>query len=211
MSNLAEPVELIEGIGEAHGAKLRAKGADRIGDLLKHSTAWIARATGVGEDQAEKWVAAGWLLQVSEVEPDIAEALVQAGVRSIVDLADAGLETLEQAMQKAVAANTTNTASSVYRLAEIQRNAGRQRNTGVVFGKLTWLDTAEPVVNANVIIAGQARILMNKVVLRWLVSAQAKIDCAYTLMGLSQQRHELMCLLTGLQSPVESSWEETHS
>jgi len=84
-------IERIEGIGPVFGQKLRSVGILQVKDLLEHGASpagrdRIATEAGIKRDLIAKWTRMADLLRVDGVEPDWAELLEEAGVRSVSDL-----------------------------------------------------------------------------------------------------------------------------
>ncbi|MFX0054393.1 MAG: DUF4332 domain-containing protein [Promethearchaeota archaeon] len=100
------PIETVEGIGSAFGAKLRRAGIATVEDLLAAGTIQVARICGVSEDMASKWQAMSrfcWLEGISEED---SEAIVNVGIRNYRDLADAEPDILLAEVTQAVADGT---------------------------------------------------------------------------------------------------------
>lgn len=144
-----QPPSVIQGIGEVYAAALTNAKVTTLAQMLRLSPEHVQRRVPAASmRQVKSWFAAAWLLRVEGVDPDIAEALVEAGINSVNDLADAGLQTLERAMSTAVERNKLQSAPSLYRLAEVQRSASRLRSTGSIHGTVTNFATGEPVAGA---------------------------------------------------------------
>lgn len=143
---------VVEGIGEAHASTLHAAGITTLSEMLRRTPEQIERLVPRASlTQIRGWFAAAWLLRVEGVTPDIAEALVAAGITGASALANAGLQTVERAIADAVAKKTLHSAPSLYKLAALQRSADGFRSTGGVYGKATNLTTGAPL--AGVVIS----------------------------------------------------------
>jgi hypothetical protein len=135
---------VIEGIGAAYADALHSAGVTTLAEMLRRSPEHVQlRVPGSSVRQVEGWFAAAWLLRVDGIDPDIAEALVNAGLTTANALADAGLQTLERAMSTAVEKNKLKTAPSLYKLAEFQRSAFHMHSTGSLYGTATNFKTGE--------------------------------------------------------------------
>jgi len=97
-SFLLSSPETIEGVGAARGAALAAAGIKTIAEFFRagprkvHALCPNATAREVGE-----WICQATLYRVKGVTPDLAEALVKAGIRSVGRLASAELADVEAA------------------------------------------------------------------------------------------------------------------
>lgn len=148
---LRESPVVIEGIGERTEEALREAGIGTIGEMLSRGVQRIAQAVPTAtERQVRSWSAAGLLLQVEGVDPNVAEALIDAGIDSVDELAEVGLQTLERAMDRAVEAGKLKEAPSLYRLAGMQREAGKLRDTGLLGGRVVNRETGEPLAGLTV-------------------------------------------------------------
>ena len=120
MDQLLGPVSHIEGVGPVTEGTLAGAGVERVVDLVTTPGALLVAQTGSAHDDAR---AAAALLRVDELSLDVAEALVRAGIRTLEDLAEAGLQTVERACDRAVDERRMAEAPSLYRLAGFQRQA----------------------------------------------------------------------------------------
>jgi hypothetical protein len=152
---LLESPSVIEGIGPQHTKALAGAGVETIADLFAARARKVARLLpGLSHAQVGALFCAATLLRVEGVTPDLAEAFVAAGIRSVASLADAGLQTLENAARTARAANRLHEDFSLYRLSELQRNAWRTRDAGMLAGRV--LDkTGQPIDGAVISIGRQ--------------------------------------------------------
>jgi hypothetical protein len=150
-SFLEQPTSVIEGIGEQRTAALGNAGIETLADLLAAGPDRIQRAvSGAGARQVSDWLAAALLLRVSGMTPDVAEALVDGGIRSVRRLSEAGLQTLERALAQAVEAGKVDKAPSLYRLAEYGRDAAWVRDRGFLAVRTLDRSTGEPIAGAAV-------------------------------------------------------------
>ena len=92
---------------------------------------------------------------VPGTDPDIVEALLDAGIATVGDLADAGLQTVEQALDQAIASGRMDQGPTLYGIAEIQRAAARWRSTGFIRARVVDLDDGAPVAGASISIGGR--------------------------------------------------------
>lgn len=154
LSYLWQPPSLIEGIGPKRVKQLKQAEITNIAELLATDAEFLAAALeGVSAETVSKWQGAGLLLQFDAITPDLAEALVDNNILTINRLADMGLQTFERIVKKAHENKTMadDETYSIYNLAAIQREAGKQRNTGMVFGTISAVDD-EPIADAKLLI-----------------------------------------------------------
>jgi len=150
MSFLLQPPSMIEGIGPQRAQALAAEGIETIAEMFVARASRVTSILGnVSPPQVGSWFCAAMLFRVEDVTPDIAEAFVDAGVRSVPQLADAGLRTLERAIEAAQDAGKLHDNVSLYKLAELQRNAWRARDRGMLVGRVVDKDGA-PLAGTNV-------------------------------------------------------------
>jgi hypothetical protein len=147
---LLDSPDTIEGVGSARMAAMESAGIDTIADMFVAGAHKIHKiCDGAGARQVGDWFCAAAIRQVKGITPDLAEAFVNKGVRSVRQLADAGLKTLEDAVEEAVGNHQMSAAPSVYKLAELQREAWKVRDCGMLAGKV--LDASgEPIAGAIV-------------------------------------------------------------
>lgn len=103
-AELAElPIETIEGIGPVYGKKLRDAGIETVQDLLASKADEVAKICGVGDAEAQRWIAMSrfcWLESISEED---AEAIVYAGgISTLKELAEANPEQLLRDIKEGV-------------------------------------------------------------------------------------------------------------
>jgi hypothetical protein len=146
-----ESPAVIEGIGRRRAAALEQAGIHSVAEMLLAGPRATHRAlTRVARRQVGDWFATALLLRVSEMTPNLAEALVAGEIRSVRRLSEAGLQTLERAMKRAVDDGKLAEAPSLYRLAEYQRDAAAVRDRGVVVGKVVDRTRQRPVPGVSV-------------------------------------------------------------
>jgi hypothetical protein len=148
---------VIEGIGKAYAWALAAAGMPTVLEMLRSGPGRVQQAVQrASAAEVRRWFWAAMLLQVDGVTPDVAEALVDADVRSVEELADAGLERLERAVHQAdLARRLKDNPPSLYRLGAIQRAAALQRGTGIAAGRLIDGPTGQPIAGAVVRAGGR--------------------------------------------------------
>ena len=159
-SFLLSSPETIEGVGAARGAALAAAGIKTIAEFFRagprkvHALCPNATAREVGE-----WICQATLYRVKGVTPDLAEALVKAGIRSVGRLASAELADVEAAVVKARASDrpslSLSMAPTVYNLARIQQAAWKLEGSGMVVGRLLQQRGGQPIRGALVALGEQ--------------------------------------------------------
>ncbi len=85
-------LEAIEGIGDVYAAKLRAAGVRGTNDLLKKGSTKqgrqaLAELAGVSEKLVLEWVNHADLFRIKGIGPEYADLLEEAGVDTVVELA----------------------------------------------------------------------------------------------------------------------------
>ena len=94
--------ELLEGIGEARSRALEDAGITTLAEMLARGPGVVHRLLpGTSPHQVVRWFAATLLLQIDDVDPQLAEAFVDGGVFTIDRLAARGLQTLERVVAAA--------------------------------------------------------------------------------------------------------------
>ena len=101
------PVSAIEGIGPAASAALQAVGVFTVFDLLRFSAPRVHRAVHslASEREVRSWRAMASMLQVAEVTPQWAEALVSGGLFRLADLEHQSLDGLTTVFRRATEAS----------------------------------------------------------------------------------------------------------
>lgn len=149
-SFLLRSPDVIEGIGLQRRRALENAGIHTIADLFAARAPRVhALLAGTSPRQVGKWFCAATLLRVDGMTPDLAEVLVEAGIRSVGKLADAPLQTVESACDDGVAAGRISAAPSLYELADLQRAAWSVRDHGMLAGRLVD-DAQAPIAGAKV-------------------------------------------------------------
>ncbi len=97
------PIETIEGIGEVYGSKLRAEGVLTVQDLLESDPDRVAEICDVNTQQVEIWIDMARFAWLDGVTEEDAEAIVLgAGIRELIDLANANPNEILTKVQEAV-------------------------------------------------------------------------------------------------------------
>lgn len=96
-------LEAIEGIGEVYAEKLRGAGIRGTNDLLKKASTKkgrqaLAELAGVSEKLVLEWVNHADLFRIKGVGPEYADLLEEAGVDTVVELAQRNPENLHAKM-----------------------------------------------------------------------------------------------------------------
>jgi hypothetical protein len=147
---LLKSPDIIQGIGPQRAQALKSASISTIAEMFAARAARVHQLlSGTSTRQVGKWFCAATLFRVDGMTPDFAEVLVEAGIRSVGKLADAGLQTLETAFNDGVAAGRISSAPSLYQIAELQREAWRVRDRGMVAGVIQN-DAQAPIAGAKV-------------------------------------------------------------
>ncbi len=150
MTFLLESPATIEGIGPQRAQALAASGIETIADMFGAGAPKVATLlSGASAAQVGQWFCAGALRRVEGVTPDIAEAFVEGGVRSVGQLAEAGLSALEAAVKTARDASKLHQDLSLYQLADLQTKAWRIRGQGMLAGQVLD-DAGAPIAGVSV-------------------------------------------------------------
>ena len=148
---LLDDIETLEGIGRAHGARLRSVGIACPLDLRVKRRDWPrALDAGVPPGRLARWIRMAELARVADMTPNLAEALLDAGITNVEKLSEAGLRTLEKAQEAALGARRSTEERSRYALADLIREAWRARSTALVHGTLR-MPSGEPLEAATVV------------------------------------------------------------
>lgn len=139
-NDLLALTSIVQGIGEVYSERLAAVQINTLADLLRADVGWVASYVGVSTVRVEGWRSQSILLRLDEADPDIVEALVDAGLESTAEVANAAFSTLEGAMADAVAANRLHDAPTTSRLSNLHRDAVAKKGTGVVIGTVKYDD-----------------------------------------------------------------------
>lgn len=141
---------VIEGIGPARADALKAVGIETIAGMFAAGARRVQQLLPrTGPRQVGSWFVAAQLLRVEELTPNLAEALVDAGIRSVPQLAEAGLRTVELAVDRALDAGKMQEKPSLYNLAGLQRDAWHVRERGMLAGRVLTPD-GDPIAGAEV-------------------------------------------------------------
>ncbi len=136
-TSFSDKASAIEGVGKRYERTLGKDGVTTLRDLLSIQPEQLHTFYPVLSLQSlREWRAAAWLLTLDDMTPDLAECLVAAGIMSVSQLADAGLQTLERAVKTSEEKHQIKEPPSLYQLAALQRDAGRHRTDTVVVGFL---------------------------------------------------------------------------
>jgi hypothetical protein len=137
-----EPVESIEGIGPVAAEALNSVGVFAVFDLLRTTAERLHPpvAEMASLDKVKAWRAMASLLQVDEVSPQWAEALVGAAVTTMEDLNDKTLEQLSEVFRAAKGAGTIPAVPTPSQLAAMMADAAVLRYTGALIGTVMDAD-----------------------------------------------------------------------
>lgn len=97
----------IKGIDSALLAQLEKQGIRTVEDLHKqtgqpHERQDLAKVVGRSKEEVNSWAKNADLMRIEEIDAAIAEPLINSGVRSIEDLADADIFTLKQILDNSL-------------------------------------------------------------------------------------------------------------
>jgi hypothetical protein len=145
------PVSAIEGIGPTIASALERSGVCTVFDLLRAPPSRIATAIApaAGFEQVRSWRAMASLLQVAEVTPQWAEALVRSDVSSVSDLRHARLSELESGFADARARSDIPDVPTSEQIAEMVKDAAVIDCSGAVTGTIRGRED-RPVEGATV-------------------------------------------------------------
>lgn len=150
------PVSTIEGIGPATAAALNVAGLYTVCDLLRVSGTTLHSAVSslASEDEVRIWRRMAALMQVAEVTPQWAEALVRGGVDAIDELSHKSLDELDTLFRDAVEHGISPSAPELPQIAEILKDAAVLQHTGALLGMVVS-EGGQPVANAELRINGR--------------------------------------------------------
>lgn len=155
--NLSRPILDVEGIGPAIAARLQQVGVARIGDLL-----WVRPAVvhGAADDlcsaaQVERWRRMAILMQVDEITPQWAEALVRHGADSLEAVYLRPAAELAALFAAAVEENVIPAAPDAATIGEMKTEAAVLHWSGAIQGEITD-DQGRPVAGVRVVLGGQS-------------------------------------------------------
>jgi hypothetical protein len=136
-SFLIQSPDIIEGIGSVRAAALKEAGISTIAEMFRAGPRRVhGLCQGAGARQVGKWFCSGMLLRITSLDPDVAEALTEGGIRSIKKLANVDLRKLEEAVAAWNQAGRLTKMPTLYELASFQREAGRLQQTGMLSGRI---------------------------------------------------------------------------
>lgn len=150
------PVSTIEGIGPAIATALGGAGVYTVCDLLRVSLATLHAAISslASEDEVRAWRRMAALMQVAEVTPQWAEALVRGGIDAIDELHRKSLDELHTLFRDAVEHGIAPSAPELPQIAEMLKDAGVLQYTGALLGTVVG-PAGQPVANAELRISGR--------------------------------------------------------
>jgi hypothetical protein len=136
------PVEAIEGIGPTAAEAFNRGGVFAVFDLLRGTPERLhtAVADTASLEEVRAWRAMASLLQVDEVTPQWAEALVGAEVATIEDLHEKSLDELTEIFRAAKEAGTIPEVPTLAQVAEMMADASVLRFTGALSGTVMDAD-----------------------------------------------------------------------
>jgi hypothetical protein len=145
------PVSAIEGVGPALASALEGVGVFTVFDLLRAPPSRIAMAIApaAGFEQVRSWWAMASLLQVAEVTPQWAEALVQGDVSSVSDLRHMRLSELESRFTGALERSDIPDVPNSEQIAEMVKDAAVIDCSAAVTGTIRGRED-RPVEGATV-------------------------------------------------------------
>lgn len=156
-TTFSDKASTIEGIGTKYERTLAKAGVITLRDLLSIQPDPLHQFYPVLPLQSlREWRAAAWLLTLDDMTPDLAECLIEAGITSIPQLADAGLQTLERAVTTGEEQHKIKNPPSVYKLAELQRDAAKRSSNTLVTGFLKDATDGQ-IIEAATVRAGNRR------------------------------------------------------
>lgn len=154
-SFLLSPPERIHGVGQTRAAALADEGIHTIAEMFRAGPRKVhTLCTNVGGREVGEWFCAAMLLRLKGVDPSLARAFVEAGVRSVRKLREADLADLEEIVQRAHSSGRLPKAPTVYELSALQRAGWELADLGMLAGCLLRSDGV-PIVDALVDIGEQ--------------------------------------------------------
>jgi hypothetical protein len=131
-----EPVASIEGIGPVAAEAFNRVGVFAVFDLLRTTAERLHPAVAelASLDKVKAWRAMASLLQVDEVSPQWAEALVGANVTTIEELHDKTLDQLSELFRAAKGAGTIPAVPTPAQIAAMMADAAVLRYSGALIG-----------------------------------------------------------------------------
>lgn len=155
--DILTPVSAVEGIGPATAAALSQAGVWTVLDLLRVRFDAVHDAVRSVASTADvrSWRRMALLLQVAEMTPQWAEALVKSKIDTIDALARKSLDEIAEPMRQAKEAGVIPDQPTAAQIAEMLKDAAVIRHTGVLAG--TVFDPEWQPLPGATIEAGPAR------------------------------------------------------
>jgi hypothetical protein len=134
--DIGTSVSAVEGIGPARAAALADAGVWTVYDLLRVPLAGLVGAAGssVSSDEVLAWRRMAALLQVDEVTPQWAEALLRGGVETVDELSRRRLDAVDALMATAREQGVIPETPTVVQIAEMLKDAAVLCHTGLLAG-----------------------------------------------------------------------------
>ncbi|HJQ78934.1 MAG TPA: DUF4332 domain-containing protein [Lacipirellulaceae bacterium] len=153
----ATPVSVIEGIGPAVAAALETIRVYSVFDLLRRSVEQLGAAVQslASEEQVRSWKSMAMLLQVAELTPQWAEALVLNDVQTISELSRKRLPEVAELMQRAREQGLIPDTPTSDQIAEMIRDAAVITHSGCLTG--TLVDAERRAIAGAAVRVGQAQ------------------------------------------------------
>ncbi len=129
-------VSAIEGIGPTTAAALQQAGVWTVLDLLRVRSTVIHRAVAslASEEEVRAWRRMAMLLQVAEVTPQWAEALVRHGIHTVEELSRKRMDEIRTLMREAKEHGVIPDSPTTTQIADMLRDAAILHHTGVLDG-----------------------------------------------------------------------------
>ncbi|MDJ0520526.1 MAG: carboxypeptidase-like regulatory domain-containing protein [Planctomycetota bacterium] len=146
-------IEALEGIGEGIGTLLRAADIDYVCDLLAVPESYVSGVVaGVASSkQVQGWRSMAQLLLCEPMDPQWAEALVEARVIELGQLLEQSLDDLTSLFDEAVAAGRIPSSPSTSELFEMIKSAALVHSGARLMGRVVDADGAG-VADATVVL-----------------------------------------------------------
>lgn len=149
--NPSTAISVIEGIGSVTADLLAKIGVVTLHDLLQRREKDVHAAvrSHASKKQVHSWRQMTVLLQIAEMTPQWAEALVRGGINTIDELLASSYDELQELFQKSKDERIIPSIPSNNSLAAMLTDAAVMRNTGNLTGRVEHL-TGQPVTSAEV-------------------------------------------------------------
>jgi hypothetical protein len=159
VDQLTLSTESIEGIGPTTAARLKRGGIHTVADLLRMSSVRIHELAGanVSLDRVRSWCEMASFLQVEVITPQWAEALNDAEIRSVSDLAEEGLPSLRKHFRAAKKAGRIREVPKDAEICEMLKDAAVISCTGALSAEILG-DGDRPVGEAAIRVGRQTRV-----------------------------------------------------